>query len=123
MLPQDERVHGLSGWAPQYVDPVVVHYAKTLAQDRMPFGSDLPALTPERWEAESAEYDVPKDVNVQDHADERGYTARTRGVDSLSGRGDRAGWPGTGSNVHVGITAARRPRNREHAAVLRRATR
>ena len=36
MLPQDERVHGLSGWAPQYVDPVVVHYAKTLAQDKMP---------------------------------------------------------------------------------------
>ena len=46
MLPQDERVHGLSGWAPRYVDPVVVHYAKTLAQDKMPFGSDLPALTP-----------------------------------------------------------------------------
>jgi uncharacterized protein len=39
----------LSGWSPKYFPPSVVQYANTLLQDKMMFGSDYPALSPERW--------------------------------------------------------------------------
>ena len=52
----------LSGWAPQYFDPLVVQYAKTIAQDKILYGSDWPGLTPQRWEAEFAAYEVEETV-------------------------------------------------------------
>lgn len=44
------RVHiDLSGWSPKYFPPVLVQYLNTQLQDKCLFGSDFPALTPERW--------------------------------------------------------------------------
>jgi predicted TIM-barrel fold metal-dependent hydrolase len=39
----------LSGWAPRYFPPQLVRYANTLLKDKVLFGTDFPALTPERW--------------------------------------------------------------------------
>ena len=39
----------LSGWSPKYFSPLLVQYAKTLAQDKVMFGSDCPVISPERW--------------------------------------------------------------------------
>jgi predicted TIM-barrel fold metal-dependent hydrolase len=39
----------LSGWSPKYFSPLLVQYAKTLAQDKVMFGSDYPVISPERW--------------------------------------------------------------------------
>jgi predicted TIM-barrel fold metal-dependent hydrolase len=39
----------LSGWSPKYFRPLLVQYATTLLQDKVLFGSDYPALQPDRW--------------------------------------------------------------------------
>ena len=39
----------LSGWSPKYFSPLLVQYAKTIAQDKVLFGSDYPVIAPERW--------------------------------------------------------------------------
>ncbi|MGI8549491.1 MAG: amidohydrolase family protein [Dehalococcoidia bacterium] len=39
----------ISGWSPKYFSPLLIQYANTLLQDKILFGSDYPALTPERW--------------------------------------------------------------------------
>ncbi|WP_166352840.1 amidohydrolase family protein [Phytoactinopolyspora limicola] len=39
----------LSGWAPRYLPPEVVHYANSVITDRVLFGTDWPVLTPQRW--------------------------------------------------------------------------
>ena len=39
----------LSGWSPKYFPPNLVRYANTLLQDKVLFGTDFPALTPDRW--------------------------------------------------------------------------
>ena len=39
----------LSGWSPKYFPPILVQYANTLLKDRILFGSDYPAITPQRW--------------------------------------------------------------------------
>lgn len=39
----------LSGWSPKYFRPTLVQYATTLLQDKVLFGSDYPALQPDRW--------------------------------------------------------------------------
>jgi predicted TIM-barrel fold metal-dependent hydrolase len=39
----------LSGWSPKYFRPVLVQYATTILQDKVLFGSDYPAIQPERW--------------------------------------------------------------------------
>ena len=42
----------LSGWSPKYFPANLVQYANTLLKDRMLFGSDYPAITPDRWIAD-----------------------------------------------------------------------
>lgn len=42
----------MSGWSPKYFSPLLVQYAKTIAQDKMLFGSDYPVINPERWMAD-----------------------------------------------------------------------
>jgi uncharacterized protein len=42
----------LSGWSPKYFPANLVQYANTLLKDRVLFGSDYPALTPDRWIAD-----------------------------------------------------------------------
>jgi predicted TIM-barrel fold metal-dependent hydrolase len=39
----------LSGWSPKYFPPQLVRYANSLLKDKVLFGTDYPALTPERW--------------------------------------------------------------------------
>ena len=52
----------LSGWAPKYFPPSLVQYANSIIQDRVLFGSDWPAVTPERWLAEFAELPFKDEV-------------------------------------------------------------
>ena len=47
----------LSGWSPAYFDPLVVQYARTIAQDKILFGSDWPVVTPDRWMRDFAAYE------------------------------------------------------------------
>ncbi len=39
----------MSGWSPKYFPPILVQYANTLLKKKMLFGSDWPAITPDRW--------------------------------------------------------------------------
>ncbi|WP_411966209.1 amidohydrolase family protein [Haloferax sp. YSMS24] len=38
-----------SGWLPKYIDDQVLHYAKTVLQDKVMFGTDYPMIRPGRW--------------------------------------------------------------------------
>ncbi|SPF80226.1 amidohydrolase family protein [Pseudoprimorskyibacter insulae] len=42
----------LSGWSPKYFPPILVRYANSLLKHKMLFGSDWPAITPDRWLAD-----------------------------------------------------------------------
>jgi predicted TIM-barrel fold metal-dependent hydrolase len=39
----------LSGWSPKYFRPVLLQYVTSILQDKVMFGSDYPAIQPERW--------------------------------------------------------------------------
>ncbi|SEL34908.1 amidohydrolase family protein [Haloferax larsenii] len=52
-----------SGWLPKYIDDQVLHYAKTVLQDKVMFGTDYPMIRPERWFESFDEYfDAPDEV-------------------------------------------------------------
>jgi predicted TIM-barrel fold metal-dependent hydrolase len=42
----------LSGWSPKYFPPQLVQYANTLLKEKVLFGTDYPAITPDRWLAD-----------------------------------------------------------------------
>jgi len=48
----------LSGWSPKYFSPALVRQAGSILQDKVLFGSDFPALTPERWLDDFAKLDL-----------------------------------------------------------------
>ena len=52
----------LSGWSPKYFPANLVQYANTLLKDRVMFGSDFPALTPERWIADFDTLNIKPEV-------------------------------------------------------------
>jgi uncharacterized protein len=52
----------LSGWSPKYFPPQLVQYANTLLRDKVLFGTDYPALTPERWLADFEKLEIKPDV-------------------------------------------------------------
>ncbi len=52
----------LSGWAPKYFPPELVHYANTIIQDRVLFGTDWPMLTLERYMREFDELPFKPEV-------------------------------------------------------------
>jgi uncharacterized protein len=52
----------LSGWSPKYFPPQLVRYANTLLKEKVLFGTDYPALTPERWLRDFETLDVKDDV-------------------------------------------------------------
>ena len=52
----------LSGWAPKYFPAELVHNVNTLIQDKALFGSDWPAITPERWISEFNELSFKPEV-------------------------------------------------------------
>ena len=55
----------LSGYSPDYIDPLVVQYAKTIAKDKMLFGSDWPVITPDRWLSDFAKLDIRDEVRAK----------------------------------------------------------
>ncbi|MGW6455152.1 amidohydrolase family protein [Streptomyces sp. NPDC055078] len=52
----------LSGWAPKYFPESLVRHLNSILQDKCLFGSDWPALTPERWTAEFDELGIKPEV-------------------------------------------------------------
>ncbi|WEX10545.1 amidohydrolase family protein [Chelativorans sp. AA-79] len=52
----------LSGWSPKYFPPILVKYANSLLKDRVLFGSDWPAILPDRWLADFEKLDIKPDV-------------------------------------------------------------
>ena len=52
----------LSGWSPKYFRPILVQYANSLLQNKVLFGSDFPALTPQRWLGDFEGLDLKPEV-------------------------------------------------------------
>lgn len=52
----------LSGWSPKYFPPILIQYANTLLKHKVLFGSDFPAITPDRWLKDFAAIDIKPDV-------------------------------------------------------------
>ena len=52
----------MSGWSPRYFPPIFVHYANTILKKKMLFGSDWPAITPDRWLADFEALDLRDEV-------------------------------------------------------------
>jgi uncharacterized protein len=52
----------LSGWSPKYFPAILVRYANTLLKHKMLFGSDWPAITPERWLADFEKIEIRDEV-------------------------------------------------------------
>ncbi|SCY08613.1 amidohydrolase family protein [Paracoccus tibetensis] len=61
----------LSGWSPKYFPEILVRYANTLLKNKMLFGSDWPAITPDRWMADFAKApfrDEVRDLILKENA-------------------------------------------------------
>lgn len=52
----------LSGWSPKYFPDILVKYTNSILKDKMLFGSDWPAITPDRWLADFEEADIKESV-------------------------------------------------------------
>lgn len=52
----------LSGWSPKYFPSILVRYCNTLLKKKMLFGSDWPAITPDRWLADFETIDIRDEV-------------------------------------------------------------
>lgn len=52
----------LSGWSPKYFSENLVRATRTYLKHKMLFGSDFPALTPERWLRDFEGLELPEDV-------------------------------------------------------------
>lgn len=52
----------LSGWSPKYFPTNLVRYANSLLKHKVLFGSDWPAITPDRWLADFETIDIRDEV-------------------------------------------------------------
>jgi uncharacterized protein len=52
----------LSGWSPKYFPPILVQYANNMLREKVLFGSDFPALTPDRWIKDFETLDIKPEV-------------------------------------------------------------
>jgi predicted TIM-barrel fold metal-dependent hydrolase len=52
----------LSGWSPKYFSPALVRATRTYLKHKMLYGSDFPALTPDRWMKDFAGLELPEEV-------------------------------------------------------------
>ncbi len=52
----------LSGWSPKYFPENLVRYSNTLLKHKVLFGSDWPAITPDRWLADFEKIDIREEV-------------------------------------------------------------
>ena len=57
------QVHiDLSGWSPKYFPPQLVAQANSLLKNKVLFGSDFPAISPDRWLRDFAALDLKDEV-------------------------------------------------------------
>ena len=49
---QPNVYYDMSGWSPKYFPDVFIRYANSILKRKMLFGSDWPAITPDRWLAD-----------------------------------------------------------------------
>ena len=68
----------LSGWSPKYFPPQLVQYANTLLKEKVLFGTDYPALTPERWLRDFDTLEIKRRGEAADPQGERGAAAGAR---------------------------------------------
>jgi predicted TIM-barrel fold metal-dependent hydrolase len=47
--------YDMSGWSPKYFPEIFIRYANSMLKKKMLFGSDWPAITPDRWLADFAD--------------------------------------------------------------------
>jgi predicted TIM-barrel fold metal-dependent hydrolase len=52
----------LSGWSPKYFPPILVKYANSILKEKVLFGSDWPAITPDRWLKDFEQLDIKPEV-------------------------------------------------------------
>ena len=52
----------MSGWSPKYFPKILIQYANSLLKHKMLFGSDWPAITPDRWLADFEKIDIKDEV-------------------------------------------------------------
>ncbi|MGH3629431.1 MAG: amidohydrolase family protein, partial [Sciscionella sp.] len=52
----------LSGWAPKYFPPQLVHAATRMLREKVLYGSDFPLIQPDRWMRDFANLDISDDV-------------------------------------------------------------
>lgn len=52
----------MSGWSPKYFPEIFVKYANTILKKKMLFGSDWPAITPDRWLKDFEEIPIRDEV-------------------------------------------------------------
>jgi len=52
----------LSGWSPKYFEPKLVQYANTLLKHKVLFGTDNPAISPDRWLSDFEKIDIRPEV-------------------------------------------------------------
>jgi len=52
----------LSGWSPKYFPPILVRYANGLLKHKMLYGSDWPAIAPDRWLADFETLNMKEEV-------------------------------------------------------------
>lgn len=52
----------LSGWSPKYFPPILVKYANSLLKHRVLFGSDWPAILPDRWLSDFEKLEIKPEV-------------------------------------------------------------
>ena len=52
----------MSGWSPKYFPPILIRYANTMLKPKMLFGSDRPAITPDRWLKDFEMIDIRDEV-------------------------------------------------------------
>lgn len=54
--------YDMSGWSPKYFPEIFIRYANSLLKKKMLFGSDWPAITPDRWLKDFEEAPFKDDV-------------------------------------------------------------
>ncbi|MEJ8475614.1 amidohydrolase family protein [Roseibium algae] len=52
----------MSGWSPKYFPKILVQYANTILKKKMLFGSDWPAITPDRWLSDFEKLEIRDEV-------------------------------------------------------------
>jgi predicted TIM-barrel fold metal-dependent hydrolase len=52
----------LSGWSPRYFPRILVQYANSILKHKVMFGSDWPAIAPDRWLADFDTLDIKPEV-------------------------------------------------------------